>query len=502
MTRRSVGTRSGWRGLAAALLVAGAVAATDREAAADGIWTSLRQVVGVESKAQAPALTTLDAFIRSRSELPKGQVEVAAHAGAEGHWTFLNRRGDTFTVGTPEEMKRVVAALAPDADPKAVLTIHLSAETVFERAAILKELPSGSRLTLVSGRESFPLMRSRESGSEKLIAAVRSRLQIEIGRERGLFEEALRQLARPLEPRLVRVVSLEPKGPETLPRWPTIDPASGRPPLDAIDPYKLPAALSSLRGQTAVISGRIAGQYLTFRPPSGSEVTILAADVVQAAARSNVDLVLVQSATPHQPGGRNWLWQRFAIDGLDKALGHATVADFLETLAGGRGAVMIKASAPGSERIALDIAVPESALGSGIGGVLQEVTAGITGSIAPTTILAHMTTTAHRRELSLRVVPMVPSSWQAIYGAALLLGLLGLPAARRWWSRLWPAESRAEYGGAGGYWAARVLRLAAFALVFLPVTGPAAVVASAVGALKGLAGRSAPPPDAGAPQAG
>lgn len=493
-------TRLGWRGLAAAALAIGALAGAHSEARADGIWSSLRQAAGLESKARKTELTVLDAFIRSRPESPRTQVELAAHAGAEGHWTFLNRRGDTFTVGTPDEMRRVVAALAPDADPKSVLTVHLSAETVFERAMLLKELPVGSRLSLVSGADTFPLIRARDSG--KLIAAVRSRLQIEIGRERGLFEEAIRQIARPLEPRLVRIVSLEPKGPETLPRWPAIDPASRRPPLAAIDPYKLPAALSTLRGQTAVISGRIAGQYLTFRPPSGSEATILAADVVQAAARSNVDLVLVQSPTPHQPGGRNWLWQRFAIDGLDKALGHATVADFLETLAGGRGAVLIKTSSPGGERIALDIAVPEGALGSGIGGVLHEVTAGITGNISPTTILAHLTTTAHRRELSLRVVPMVPSSWQAMYGAALLLGLLGMPAARRWWSRIWPAENRAEYGGVGGYWAARVSRLAAFALVFVPVIGPVAVAATVLEMLKSLIRRAARDANPGTPQAG
>ncbi len=487
--RGSVGRTSALLAAAAALAVLST--AGPSAVRADGIWSSLRQAVGVETAMRQPALAALEDFIKARPAGTRTTVELAAHAGAEGHWTFLDRRGETFTVGTPDEMKRVVATLAPDADPKAMLLLHLSDATVFERAAMLKELPAGARLGLVTHGQSYPLLRVREGGKDILRAAVRSRLQVEIG-DRDTFVEALLQLARPLEPRFVRVLSLEPGGPQTLIRAPAADPASGRPPLDAIDPFKLSAALPALRGQTAVVSGKITGEYLAFRPPSGSEATILAGDVLSAAARANVDLVVVQSETPHQPGGRNWLWQRFAIEGLDKALAHATFADFLETLAGGRGEIVVRLAAAGRERLVMRIAAPESALGPGIGGVLQEMTVGITGTIAPTTIVAHTTTFAHRRELSLRLVPLVPSSWQAVYGACLLLGGLGLAAARRWWGRLWPAEQRADYGGAGGYWAARVFRLAAFALVFLPLAGPAALVAT----LLGLAGKRAARPEA------
>ena len=471
-----------------AAAVAGITIAQSAPVRADGMWSSLRQVVGVETAARRPALAELEAFIKSQPANPAAAVGLAAHAGAEGHWTFLNRRGETFTVGTSDEMKRVVATLAPDADPKALLLVHLSDATVFERVAMLKELPAGAKIGLVAGGVSYPLIRVREGGKETLRAAVRSRLQIEIG-DRDAFDEALRQLARPLEPRFVRVLSLEPGGPETLVRTPAPDPRSGRPPLAAIDPYKLSAALSALRGQTAVMSGRMTGDYLAFKPPSGDEATILAGDVLSAAARSNVDLVVVQSVTPHQPGGRNWLWQRFAIDGLDKALEHATFADFLETLAGGRGEIAVALTTAGRERLVMRIDAPTSAFGSGIGGVLQEVTAGITGTISPTTLVAHLTTTAHRRELSLRLVPLVPSSWQAIYGGCLLLGILGIVTARRWWSRLWPAEQRADYGGTGGYMAAHTLRIVAFAAIFLPIAGPAAVVATVLGLIGGLAGR-------------
>src|SRR6185295_3545319 len=34
---------------------------------------------------------------------------LAAQATQEGHWRFVNRAGETFTAGTPEELKRVAA---------------------------------------------------------------------------------------------------------------------------------------------------------------------------------------------------------------------------------------------------------------------------------------------------------------------------------------------------------------------------------------------------------
>ena len=43
--------------------------------------------------------------------------------------------------------------------------------------------------------------------------------------------------------------------------------------------------------------------------------------------------------TPRQPGGRNWLWQRIAVGGLDDALKRATLGDFLDALGKARGGV-------------------------------------------------------------------------------------------------------------------------------------------------------------------
>ena len=66
------------------------------------------------------------AHIRTLPAGAKGAV-LAAHATPEGHWKFVNRDGDVFTAGTPEELQRVVPTLLPDAAPPAATSASTSA---------------------------------------------------------------------------------------------------------------------------------------------------------------------------------------------------------------------------------------------------------------------------------------------------------------------------------------------------------------------------------------
>ena len=66
---------------------------------------------------------------------------LAAHATPEGHWKFVNRAGEVFTAGTPDELTRAVPTLLPDAAADARLTLYLTEDTVFGERALLKDLP-------------------------------------------------------------------------------------------------------------------------------------------------------------------------------------------------------------------------------------------------------------------------------------------------------------------------------------------------------------------------
>ena len=156
-------------------------------------------------------------------------------------------------------------------------------------------------------------------------------------RERALFDEALAQLERPLSRSSIRTLALEPGGPGTLSSYPRLDPDTKAALVDAIDPASLAGALSSVRGQTVLVTGRVEDNLLRFRPSSGAEQSVKLSDLTRAAADADVNLVILHAEAPRQPGGRNWLWQRIAVGGLDDALKRATLGDFLDALGAARG---------------------------------------------------------------------------------------------------------------------------------------------------------------------
>ena len=138
-------------------------------AGAQANWLSRLGRLGAEVGEVAPAAGKLGAgklgivdleraatHIRTLPAGANGAV-LAAHATPEGHWKFVNRDGDVFTAGTPDELQRVVPTLLPDAAPTGGnLGIYLSEETLFRDRALLKDLPPGAKLHVVAGTDSYP----------------------------------------------------------------------------------------------------------------------------------------------------------------------------------------------------------------------------------------------------------------------------------------------------------------------------------------------------------
>ena len=63
--------------------------------------------------AKRPALDLAAAQLKTFAATAKGPA-LAATVSQEGHWTFVNARGERFTAASPDELKRVVSALAPE----------------------------------------------------------------------------------------------------------------------------------------------------------------------------------------------------------------------------------------------------------------------------------------------------------------------------------------------------------------------------------------------------
>lgn len=415
------------------------------------------------------ALNEAATLVAKLPRVGKGTA-LAAHATPEGHWRFVNREGDVFTAASADELARVRTALAPDAAQNEPLALYLSAETVFARRTMLGELPDAD-LHVVVGQEAYKLRAARAGG--ELTAEFRPNVTVVLT-DLPMFQEAVAKLARPLSKAQVRVLALEPGGPQRLTTAPRRDPKTRAALVDQIDPALLPAALSDLKGQTALITGRVEGNTITVRPARGPEQSLDIAALVRAAEASDVNLVLLKSSAAHQPGGRNWLWQRIAVSGLDDALTRATFADFFSALGGG-GELAVRA-ARGSEGRVVLTATPAPGMTAPVTDTLGHWIGEISGHVVMQAITVHARDNARERELDARIVPGIPSAVQYLYIGFLAMGVIGFAAARGWWARIWPPEQRGDYSGRVGYWAARLARGLAFVFVFLPLVGLPAVI--------------------------
>ena len=428
------------------------------------------------SRAVPRSTGTLESAIQHVKTLPaKGDgVALAAQSTQEGHWRFVNRTGETFTAGTPDEMKRAVSLLHPEAKAGVRLSLYVTAETIAGNRAALKALPAGTELFVVAGGESYRVVRRGDGAAERFYAEVRPNLVIEMSDQR-LFDEAAWQLARPLDKAGIRVLALEPGGPSTLSAWPRTDKSSKRALIDVIDPASLPAAMGSVRGQTLLITGRVEREIVYVQPTSGPERSLLLKDLFQAAEDADVNLIVLHApSTPRQPGGRNWLWLTVEVTGLDAAMQRARMADFLNAL-GSAGRPLAVVAAPEGRRAVLNLAVAgELTSGISIGRPVSDLFSGIvsdlTGKVVTTAVYANLRSANRQQELDQRLIPGIPSSLQLIYLGLAMLALLGVPVSRAWWQRIWPPEVADDYAGKAGFWLARSIRAGAYVLVFLPLT--------------------------------
>ncbi|MEE8310109.1 MAG: hypothetical protein V3R34_06935, partial [Hyphomicrobium sp.] len=249
--------------------------------------------------------------------------------------------------------------------------------------------------------------------------------------------------------------------------------------VDSVDPAKLDDAVRSVRGQTVLVTGRVEGNLLFFRPESGPEQSLKVLDVIRAAENADVNLVILHSQAPRQPGGRNWLWQRISVDGLDAAVKRATLGDFLDGLAASRGQFTVTAAREGSGRVIVR-AMPAGSAAQPITGVVGEwlsvATSEITGNVIVDAVDVYARDEARQRELDRRIIPWIPWSYQAAYLGGLLAGLIGWTVTRDWWRHIWPAEQREEYRGVAGYRAAQTVRFLAYFVIFLPIVGVPALI--------------------------
>lgn len=463
---------------------------------------------GAEAQAQSPvspvpasttsmaahadaSLARAVAYIKAQAAGNKGE-SLAAHMTPSGHWQLANAGGEIVTAAGADEVRRAIATLqsqaaapaGPNPAPALVLTIEAAGRAV----AGLGQLPAGSALSLLSEADpatAFRLQLMAASGAGgRLLAEVKPHLLLEVADPEAV-REVLWQLDRALDPTTVRLLSLEPGGPRTLPVIPKRDAATRSPLPDTIDPYGLVKALPALKGQKVLVVGRLDKDLLWVQPRTGAEQSVLVKDLSEAAASNDIALVILDARLPRQPGERTWAYLKVGVPGFEEAMKGTSVAAFYNALAVAQGKLVLRVIERTGDRTRIEGIPFKTAWGRlaeerGFGGLLQDVVSGLTGNVAASAVQMNLRSRERQLELDRRWLPGIPSMLQITYAVLLAIGLAALPLARRWWARIWPSEERAEYASATGYWSARAIRALLFALVFVPVVAVVAFPAHVV----------------------
>jgi len=436
--------------------------------------------------------TSFDDVARFVAKLPasakKGSGALALEVTQEGHWRFANRAGEVVTAGTPDELKRAVALLAPsgakvDGGSRRV-SFYLSQDSIFKHRDLLKDLPPHKDLFIVAGRKSYPLRikAGRQAGGAaggaagpQIFVKFNPHIQMKLT-SRAAFKEAIWQMARPLNRSAIRLLSFQPGARRFVPTAPRLDKASSAVLPDIVDPHALLTSMATMRGQTAIVQGRINGKYLFFKPESGSEGAVKLERLYQAAAREDVNLILLHTSSGAQPGARNWLWLRVGVERLDLALRQKSYGGFLSALAPAKTNMTLVLRQSAASRVSLSASPADRLAGSSgttsISDQWSDAVSSITGNIVQLGVGLSLRSKERQRELDLRIIPGIPSMVQFLYILLFVMGLMALGVARRWWRRIWPLEKMAEYGTRIGFFAARGIRSGMFLLVFLPLSAP------------------------------
>ena len=402
-----------------------------------------------------------------------GQTELAAHLETEGHWQFANRAAERFTASGPQELLRAIKTLAPQAEsPGHKLVITLTSTALFSTTKSLEDLPESAVLRAYVDDNGYPIQLRTKAAPLLQVTPSMSLVASDWQSVSG----ALWHLNRTLPRNVMRVIGLEPGGPALMSSSPRIDPQTKQTLVDQLDPSALVTGLAGARGQFVVVKGRRRDDTISIRSSGAKEATLSFRELAATAAGFDIGLIFLDTSSPAQPGGRNWLWTPYDLQDVHKAGSEAArLVDVLSLIAGNRRLVVQAGVSDG--RVLLEAKTDAQQGQSTASRWLRSMSDAVTDLLGTTpaeTITISLPSVARQKDLDRRVLRFLPFWTPWSYAALLMLGLLGWPTAQRWFVKVWPPEAIADYGNRAGWYAACAVRGAVFAFVFVPLAAIAA----------------------------
>ena len=236
--------------------------------------------------------------------------------------------------------------------------------------------------------------------------------------------------------------------------------------------------MGSIRGQTALVTGRVENGSLIISPSAGADISRNMSELVDAARRNDVNLVVLHTDATRQPGGRNWLWQTIEVGALQDATKAATFGDFLDAIAARRGGFEISAAHGDGGRVHL-AAVPsggETGIVGNASTLLEEAVGHVTGEIVTAAVDVHGRDAETQSEYDARLIPGIPVYIQVPYLLSWIAGVIAWSTVRVWWHWLWAPPPALANQGRFERLLGAVPRETVYWLAFLPLSGIPALI--------------------------
>lgn len=393
---------------------------------------------------------------------------LAAGFDADGTFHMADARGTEWAARTPEQLMRALdqAARKQDVSDASVqaaepLVLYLPDDQLWQHRTGVATLPPSVELRIVHrGKQDYALVRNQDD-TGPLAVEIRAGVRA-APINASSFDEILFRAERPLPKGSMRLIRLETGASSPLPAAPTL--GSKIPNVDSVDPATLTQQLRRVRGQTVVVSGRIEDGILIADAGKSGTNRIPLSRLQEAAAVSDVNLVVVGLSSAVQPGKVGWLGPSAQFKRLEHAWAQSTYGDFLASLARDDAPMILTASPITGKHVVIS-ARSRSAKPDGI--IDHELGSGRWVHVAD--IVAR--TREVEQEHDDRVVSWVPTSLQWIPLANFVLGLMAIGTAMSLFNRLWREPQQSSHTSVSWRGTIRVSRVLVFLVLFLPLAG-------------------------------
>ncbi|MBI1383696.1 MAG: hypothetical protein GC150_02115 [Rhizobiales bacterium] len=462
--------------------------------------------------AEADDFKGLTAVSAHLAETPRigGVPALAAAVASDGTWRLAAPDGRTVTASGRYELRTALRWLplagvgapatagdATDSEPQSEIALLVAPDGLATTPGALALLPKRvAPHTLIEGRV-YPV-RAGEEGPAYVVA--HGRLLLPLTSD-GSTAELLWHLRRRTVTDRTRLLALDPEGAARLgvrPPWrPFVrrNADVGRPvaTVEKVMPEALHGAWTRLDGQLVILAGAVRDGELLAGPKTEPDPRMRVTALVRSARAAGVELLIVDTASPTQPGSRNVVWQPIDVARLERARKEPTLGHLLTAIAyQGQGLRLERTAAIDSTGglttglsvepragldALLDAAAPDVVSGAGavVVGVVTGLVARANGDLEARSVTAALASRARLEELRLRIVPWAPSWLQFGYLALIAMGLLAIPTATRWFHALWPPLPLSVHRSDAELVARRGGRILVFLFAFLPVVALAAV---------------------------